>query len=148
MMRPSEPGRRQLIVAFTDGRDSTSIIDEQTAKTIARMSDAVVDIVVPVATTEEARQPPAGAAARLPGLADRRATTWSWGRTPRGPGPPPMPPPPVLAELVGPTAGQVIPLTSKESISGVFKATLEDFRASYVLQLRRAGGHRGRLARD
>src|SRR4029078_4131639 len=28
MMRASEPGRRQLIVAFTDGRDSTSIIDE------------------------------------------------------------------------------------------------------------------------
>ena len=26
------------------------------------------------------------------------------------------------------------PCTSKESISGVFKATLEDFRASYVLR--------------
>src|SRR6185436_11101142 len=56
MMRASEPGRRQLIVAFTDGRDSTSIIDEHLAKTIARMTDAVVDIVVPVATAEEARQ--------------------------------------------------------------------------------------------
>ena len=55
MMRPSEPGRRQLIVAFTDGRDSTSIIDERTAKTIARLTDAVVDIVVPVATAEDGR---------------------------------------------------------------------------------------------
>ena len=29
MMRATEPGRRQLIVAFTDGRDSTSVIDEK-----------------------------------------------------------------------------------------------------------------------
>src|SRR5436190_4587082 len=51
MMRASEPGRRQLIVAFSDGRDSTSIIDEKTATEIARLTDAVVDIVVPVAST-------------------------------------------------------------------------------------------------
>ncbi len=48
MMRRTEPGRRQLIVAFTDGRDSTSIIDEKTAKEIARLTDAVDDVVVPV----------------------------------------------------------------------------------------------------
>lgn len=133
MMRPSEPGRRQLIVAFTDGRDSASIIDERMAKTIARMSDAVVDIVVPVATTEEARQRR---------LAQPRASLDSlmtgdnvvMGKDAAGAGTAADAPPPVLAELVGPTAGQVIPLTSKESISGVFKATLEDFRASYVLR--------------
>ena len=43
-------------------------------------------------------------------------------------------PPPVLADLVRPTAGQVIALTGSESISGGVKAMLDDFRASYVLQ--------------
>ena len=49
MMRPTDIGRRQLIVAFTDGRDSTSILDESSAKAIAELTDAVVDVVVPVA---------------------------------------------------------------------------------------------------
>ena len=133
MMRASEPGRRQLIVAFTDGRDSTSIIDEHLAKTIARMTDAVVDIVVPVATAEEARQ------RRLAQPRGSLDSLMSGDNVVMGKDPAAAPgaadePPPVLAELVGPTAGQVIALTSKESISSVFKATLEDFRASYVLR--------------
>src|SRR5687768_3130482 len=45
MMRATAPGRRQLIVAFSDGRDSTSIIDEKTLREIARLTDAVVDVV-------------------------------------------------------------------------------------------------------
>ena len=35
---------------------------------------------------------------------------------------------------MGPTSGQVFPLGPDESVSRVFKATLDDFRASYVLQ--------------
>ena len=132
MMRPSDPGRRQLIVAFTDGRDSTSIIDERMAKTIARMTDAVVDIVVPVATAEEARQrrlaqPRASLDSLMTGDNVVMGKDGAAGSAADAP-------PPVLADLVGPTAGQVIPLTSKDSISSVFKATLEDFRASYVLR--------------
>lgn len=132
MMRPSQPGRRQLIVAFTDGRDSTSIIDENTVKSIARLTDAVVDIVVPVGGTR-------GNPARR--LTQRNGSLDSLGGgsnvTVNGQGPGAMVAegvPPVLSELVAPTAGQVLTLEGDESISRVFKTMLEDFRATYVLQ--------------
>jgi VWFA-related protein len=132
MMRPTEPGRRQLIVAFSDGRDSTSIIDEKTVREIARLTDAVVDIVVPVA------------GARADGITRRLAqrntidslsmaeNVTTGGRGPQNAGD--MGVPPVLAELVGPTSGQVFQLGIEDSVSQVFKAMLDDFRASYVLQ--------------
>jgi VWFA-related protein len=135
MMRASVPGRRQLIVAFTDGRDSTSIIDEKTAKEIARLTDAVVDVVVPVS----------GARAETPtrrlsqrNTIDSLSTGENVNNVPvgsRGAGNAgDSTVPPVLADLVGPTSGQVFPLGTDDSVSEVFKAMLDDFRASYVLQ--------------
>jgi VWFA-related protein len=133
MMRPTEPGRRQLIVAFTDGRDSTSIIDEKTAKEIARLTDAVVDIVVPVAgaadTGSRRLSQRGGSIDSLMGadnlsIGGRGALNRTDDQAvPR-----------VLTDLVGPTSGQVFPLAVNDSVSGVFKAMLDDFRASYVLQ--------------
>jgi hypothetical protein len=52
MMRRAEPGRRQLVVAFTDGRDSTSILDEAETRQIARLTDSVVDFVIPITKDE------------------------------------------------------------------------------------------------
>ena len=43
-------------------------------------------------------------------------------------------PPQALADLVAPTGGQVLPLAPGESISRVFAAFLDDFRAAYLLQ--------------
>jgi VWFA-related protein len=130
MIKPSMAGRRQLVVAFTDGRDSTSILDEKTVKEIARRTDVVVDIVVPVAVAD------AEGSRRL----SQRNTVDSLSGAPnvtnvRGLGAVDSNGVPrVLAELVAPTAGQVIPLAAEDSISRVFKAMLDDFRASYVLQ--------------
>jgi VWFA-related protein len=133
MMRASEPGRRQLIVAFSDGRDSTSIIDEKTAKEIARLTDAVVDVVVPVpdarADTGTHRLSQRNTIDSLAG-ADN-VTVGGNGPQNRGSD---QAVPPVLADLVGPTSGQVYPLGTDDSVSRVFKAMLDDFRASYVLQ--------------
>lgn len=133
MMRPTDVGRRQLIVAFTDGRDSTSIIDENAARAIAQQSEAVVDIVVPVAVAK------AGESRRLSqragGTPDSLAG--SPNLTVNGQGPAAASPdgvPQVLSDLVAPTAGQVLALPPDESISGVFRAMLDDFRATYVLQ--------------
>lgn len=132
MMRPSQAGRRQLIVAFTDGRDSTSIIDDATAKSIARLTDAVVDVVVPLAGTR-------GSPARR--LTQRNGSFDSLGGggnvVVNGQGPGALTAdgvPAVLAEVVAPTAGQVLTLEGDESISRVFKTMLDDFRATYVLQ--------------
>jgi VWFA-related protein len=131
MIKPSQPGRRQLIVAFTDGRDSTSILDEKTVKEIARRTDAVVDIVVPVGSVETpetrrvAQRNTIDSLAGAPNVTNVRGAGPSQGAdsVPR-----------VLTELVAPTAGQVIPLGVGDSISRGFKAMLDDFRASYVLQ--------------
>ena len=111
MMRPSAPGRRQLIVAFSDGRDSTSIIDEKTAEEIARLTDAVVDIVVPVA----GRASDAGSRrlAQRNGSIDSLAGGRQRGRR-RTVAPQSRDADQasrrVLADLVGPTSGQVFPL--------------------------------------
>jgi VWFA-related protein len=132
MMRPAQAGRRHLVVAFTDGRDSTSILEEKTVKEIARLTDAVVDIVVPVAATEDPvarRLSQRNTVDSLMGAGNvtnvRTVPQAEIGAdgVPR-----------VLSELVAPTAGQVITLGVNDSVSGVFKTMLEDFRASYVLQ--------------
>jgi VWFA-related protein len=131
MMRPADVGRRQLIVAFTDGRDSTSIIDQRIALEIARRSDAVLSIVVPVEAAE------ASASRRLAQRNTLDSLTGAANVTTEGRGPADVGAdgvPTALAQLVAPTGGLVIPLGTGESISRVFKATLEDFRASYVLQ--------------
>lgn len=144
MMRVSEPGRRQLVIAFTDGRDSTSILDEAATRQLARLSDTVVDIVVPV-TREE--QPPDRPAAnyglRQPldavlqsssnvvtgspsELADRARDLKPWAKKDALTA--------ILADLVAPTTGQVFTLEPKDSISRAFRRVLEDFRASYVIE--------------
>ena len=132
MMRPSAPGRRQLIVAFSDGRDSTSIIDEKTAVAIARLTDAVVDIVVPVGggRGESVTRRLAQRSGSIDSLAGGENVVAGAGQAPTGADDVP----PVLTDLVAPTSGQVFPLGSDQSVSRVFKAVLDDFRASYVLQ--------------
>lgn len=131
MMRATDPGRRQLIVAFTDGRDSTSIIDEVAVKEIGRLTDAVVDIVVPVNSAgAEARrlsQRPGGLGSLIGG-----SNVTVNGQGAGGANTPGVPQ--VLADLVAPTSGQVLPLAPEASISRVFKGILEEFRATYVLQ--------------
>jgi VWFA-related protein len=130
MMRPADAGRRQLIVAFTDGRDSTSIIDPRTAFEIARRSDAVLSIVVPVDAAEAAsrRVSQRNTVDSLFGAGNVSMS----GRDSAATGADGIPT--ALRELVLPTGGLVIPLGVNDSISKVFKTTLEDFRASYVLQ--------------
>lgn len=131
MMRPAEPGRRQLVVAFTDGRDSTSIVDEKTVLEIAHRSDAVVSIVVPVESADAAasrRLAQRNTVDSLSGAGNLSVNGRGAGAT----GPDGIPA--SLTQLVTPTGGLVIALGTGESISRVFRTTLEDFRASYVLQ--------------
>ncbi len=144
MMRRADPGRRQLVIVFTDGQDSTSIIDEATTKDIARRSDAVVDIVVPVRKEERAPDRPASSAPRQQSLdtllstgsnvvsgssselAERARALQPWARKEATIA--------VLSELAAAATGQVLGLESRESIGRGFKRMLEEYRASYVLQ--------------
>jgi VWFA-related protein len=129
MMRPSDAARRHLIVAFTDGRDSTSITDERVVKEIARLTDAVVDIVVPVIPVGGIETPRLSQRA---GAMDSLMSGSNVTRPGEVKGSEDMPP--VLVDLVAPTGGQVVRLLPGDSISRSFRAMLEDFRAAYVLQ--------------
>ena len=133
MIRPTDLGRRQLIVAFTDGRDSTSIIDQTTAKAIARLTDSVVNIVVPVsaARTDISRRLSQRGGGTPDSLAGAANVTVN-GQGPGGAAPDGVPS--ILAEIVTPTAGQVLRLGPDDNVSRVFRTVLEDFRATYVLQ--------------
>jgi VWFA-related protein len=132
MMRNGEPGRRQLIVAYTDGRDSTSIMDESAVRAIAELTDAVVDIVVPIGVgrgdvSHRIAQPRSGvdSLAGAPNVSmngQGAAANAAEG------------PPPALFGIVAPTAGQVFALAPDTSISKTFKVMLDDFRSTYVLQ--------------
>ena len=131
MMRIGEPGRRQLIVAYTDGRDSTSIIDESGVRAVAELTEAVVDIVVPVGASREVTRRLAQPRSGVDSLAGAANVTIN------GQGPAAVTAggiPAVLTTIVAPTAGQVFPLAPDTSISKTFKAMLDDFRSTYVLQ--------------
>jgi VWFA-related protein len=132
MMRTTDVGRRQLIVAFTDGRDSTSIVDESTLKAIAHLTDAVVNIVVPVAPrpepTRRLSQRAGGTVDSLAGTANVTVNGQAAGGFAGESAPP------ALGAIVSPTGGQVISLQPNVSISRTFKSLFDQFRATYVLQ--------------
>ena len=132
MMRATEPARRQLIVAYTDGHDSASILDETAVKDIARLSDATADLVVAVPVIDDRD----GAGRRLsqrtntldailsgPITTTRAATSRDDGKLLKA-----------LGELAAPTGGQIVVLKPDDSVSKTFDAALERFRAGYVLQ--------------
>jgi VWFA-related protein len=137
MMSSGPIGRRHFIVAFTDGHDSTSIIDVGTAVEIARGTDAVVVLIVPSPSpTPELRRlaQPTGSLDPSVGVgnvvAGRQPTDASLSREDsRAP----------LKELVEPTGGRLVSLEPGESVSRTFKAALEEFRSAYVLQYTPSG---------
>ncbi|HKW03628.1 MAG TPA: VWA domain-containing protein [Vicinamibacterales bacterium] len=116
MMRAAEPGRRQLIVAYTDGQDTISILPIDTVREIAGFADAVVQIVVPTI-----RGPKSTGMASVPGAA-------------------------LLSDLATRTGGQLFWMDIAAPIGDAFKNAIEDFRTSYVLRyspkgVTRAGWH-------
>ena len=116
MMRAPEPGRRQLIVAYTDGQDTISILPIDNLREVAGLADAVVQIVVP--TTSGRRSTGAEA---VPGAA-------------------------LLSDLATRTGGRLFWMDAAAPIGEAFKNAIDEFRTSYVLSftpqgVTRAGWH-------
>jgi VWFA-related protein len=144
MIRRADPGRRQLVIAFTDGRDSTSILDEAEARHVARLSDAVVDVVIPLAKDERPPDRPVTNSLRQQTL-DTQLFTGSnvvsgtpadLGKRARELKPWEMKDALVAAldDLVSPTAGQVFTFDANQSVGRQFRRVLDDYRSGYVLQ--------------
>ena len=78
MMRPADPDRRQLIVAYTDGVDTLSILSPSVARDVAGFADALVHVVVPVAGNQKSGASTAFAASFLSDLARRTGGQLFW----------------------------------------------------------------------
>ena len=117
------PGRRQLIVLFSDGQDSSSISDAETLLDVARRNTPTVAVVL----ASQSLQRPASllrnssklAGATIGGLADQIASN---------------------------TGGFVVAFAPGDNLSSTFRRVLEQFRASYVLYftprgVERVGSH-------
>jgi len=109
MMRAAEADRRQLIVAYTDGVDTSSVLDLDVAREVAGFADAVVHVIVPV-TNAGRRAGPSSVAGAAP-----------------------------LHELASRTGGQLFTVESAAPITNAFTRALEEFRTSYVLRYLPAG---------
>ena len=121
---PAPEGRRQLIVLFTDGQDSSSISDPDALFEVARRTTATVDIVL------AATAPERSSAATLA----------------RSPGKPPITIGRMYDQLAKETGGLVVAATPGENLASTFRRTLADFRATYVLYftpqgVARSGAH-------
>jgi len=144
MIRRADAGRRQLVIAFTDGRDSTSIVDEAEARRVARLSDAVVDVVMPLAKDERPPDRPVTNSLRQQTLSTQlftgsnvvNGTPADVARRARE-----MTPWEIkdaliasLDDIVSPTSGKVFTFDASQSVGRQFKRVLDDYRSGYVLQ--------------
>jgi VWFA-related protein len=102
-------GRRQLIVIFSDGQDSSSITDSDTLLDVARRTTPTVAVVL----ASPMRQRPASLV--------RHSTK----------------PTPTIGDLsqqiATDTGGVLVAMNPGDNVTATFKQVLEQFRASYVL---------------
>ena len=102
------PDRRQLVVVFSDGEDSDSVIEPAELLEIARRTTPTLSLVLASPSLRSAGvAPPASA------VDAARAQTY--------------------AQLARETGGIVESVDAGDSLSGAFRRMLTDFRSSYVL---------------
>jgi VWFA-related protein len=117
------PGRRRLVVLFTDGQDSSSITDAETLLDVARRTTPTVAVIL---GTPNAERP----ASLL--LTSSSVSTLSVG---------------ALSDRIAlETGGMVAPLKPGENLTSKFRRMLQEFRSSYVLYftprgVERSGAH-------
>jgi VWFA-related protein len=107
---PAPAGRRQLIVLFSDGVDSSSISDPEALFDVARRSTPTVAVVL---------------ASPVPNVP---ATTFV-----RPPDQGPITIARMYDRLANETGGSVVPTRAEDNLGVTFRRILGEFRASYVL---------------
>jgi hypothetical protein len=109
MMRPSELDRRQFIVAYSDGIDTISFLDLDAVREIAGGTDAVVQILVPIAFDGRGR--PQGSIPQAVQINEQAART----------------------------GGKLFWVDFAAPVGMAFKQAVADFRTSYVLRFMPTG---------
>jgi VWFA-related protein len=117
LLQPATPGRRQMLVVYTDGDDASSITSAAAMLDVARLSDAEVHVVVPIENASKQFEAPAGAT--VPVAAD------SGGHFPNED---------IFTELTARTGGRLFIVDYEDSVGTSFKRIIDEYRTSYVLQ--------------
>ncbi len=120
--------RRQLLMVFTDGADSTSIIELSPLIDVARRTNVAVSTVMPVAMSSAVTSSLNGAL-----IVTSRMAPGNTSRT--------RP----FQRLAEETGGQVIPQVLGGDLSLTFRRVLDEFRSSYVVRYVPKGVTRGGL---
>lgn len=113
LVSSTPPDRRQLIVFFTDGSDSTSTTSTDVLTTVAQRSRATLAFVVPSGATPVSVFSPF-----------RGATVTTVNRVPNQS---------LLTTLAQETGGTILPVGSSANLSAAFRRVLSEFRSAYVL---------------
>ena len=113
---PAPPGRRRLIVLFSDGQDSMSITDPDTLLDVASRSTPTVAIILGAPSAERPASLLRTTSATVGALSER-----------------------IAAE----TGGLVTAVKPGENLSSRFRRMLQEFRSSYVLYFTPTGVERG-----
>jgi VWFA-related protein len=117
------PGRRRLVVLFTDGQDSSSITDAETLLDVARRTTPTVAVILGTPNAERPasllRTSSSVSTLSVGALSDRIALE---------------------------NGGMVAPLKPGENLTSKFRRMLQEFRSSYVLYftprgVERSGAH-------
>ncbi len=130
MVTAAEPSRRQLVIFFTDGNDTSSTTTPNTLRKVAERSRATVSFVllptfVTGASPSSSAPPPAGGSrttAMLPGLLNSNpaATTVTVVD-------------PIIRDVADDTGGVVISTSLNADLGPTFLRVLDQFRSAYVL---------------
>jgi Ca-activated chloride channel family protein len=119
LVSASAPDRRQLLVFFTDGNDSTSVTAPETLTSVAQRTRGTLTFVMPALPQPVRRLPAIGPQQSLRPLA------------------------PVLSAIAVETGGSVLPVDEYTDLTGAFRRVLDDFRSAYVLYYNPRGVERG-----
>lgn len=104
------PGRRRLVLLFSDGQDSSSVIDADTLLDVARRTTPTVAIILGSPNPER------------PASLLRRSSATS-GTTVAA----------LTERIASETGGLVAPVKAGETLTARFRRMVQDFRTSYVL---------------
>jgi len=107
---PVPAGRRQLIMLFSDGQDSSSISDAETVLDVARRSAPTVAMVLASTSTKR----PASLQRTAAKLGSATIAD-------------------VADQIAGDTGGYVVAINPGDNLTSTFRRVLEQFRTTYVL---------------
>ena len=121
LVSTADPDRRQLVIFFTDGNDSSSTTAPDILTEVARRTRATLAFVIPAPSMSSPL-----VTSTVSGVSSSVTTTTI--RPSRLPAYYAF-----LSSLAAETGGVVLPITQSSSLSRSFSTVLNDFRSTYVL---------------